>query len=269
MKKLLTIILILLITTSVSLAPVGIQLGNIEKSLFGIEYQKESEAQRIQRIEKQVYGEESKLTNIQERINKINKTLGLEGSEEEMEAVRKQVDDIQAQGVSYPAIDKLENQLFGRDYNGEGVYSRLERLEKKVFNAKQEGDLNQRVERLSTVIVETKTDTASSYYSEQNPYNDWQYNQNDMTLQIAGLEQSMFRKTYEQDPLSVRLNRLERKIFQRDFSSDDVSLRIQRIQAASTATKTAKYYDGNKFQKITSTGLQLGTFVLMILALIL
>ena len=268
MKKILNTILILLITMSISfaVAPISAQLSNIEKSLFGVEYKKESEAQRIKRIEKQVYGEEYKEKDIQKRINKINETLGLEGSEEDIEAIKKEVDNIQAKGVSYPAIDRLENHLLGRTYDGEGVYSRVERLEKKVFNSKQDGDLNQRVERLSATISENDPTVA---YEKQNTYNDWQYNKNDVMLQISGLEQSMFRKTYEQDPLEVRLNRLERKIFQRDFSSDDVSLRIQRIQAAATATRTAKYYDGNKFQKVTSTGLQIGSFVLMILALIL
>ena len=196
MKKILNIILILFIMTSAcfALAPISVQLGNIEKSLFGVEYQKETENERLKRIETQIYGEESKsTTNIQDRINKINEILGLAGSDEENEAIKKEVDDIQSKGVSYPAIDRLENQLFGKDYNGEGIYSRLERLETRVFNAKQEGDLNQRVERLSATIIEKKPEI--SYSNDQTNYEDWEYNQSDVLLQISGLENSIFRKT--------------------------------------------------------------------------
>lgn len=95
------------------------------------------------------------------------------------------------------------------------------------------------------------------------------YGGSDASLQIAGLENSLFGQTYSYDPMAVRLNRLERRIFQRDFASDDDYSRIERLQAASNAKKTAKYYDNNKFQKFAATGMQLGTFVLMILALLL
>lgn len=98
---------------------------------------------------------------------------------------------------------------------------------------------------------------------------EYSYGGSDTALQIAGLENSLFRQTYSYDPMPVRLNRLERRIFQRDFATDDEYSRIARLQAAATAKKTAKYYDGNKFQKFAATGMQLGTFVLMILALIL
>ncbi len=95
------------------------------------------------------------------------------------------------------------------------------------------------------------------------------YGGSDASLQIAGLENSLFGQTYSYDPMTVRLNRLERRIFQRDFATDDDYSRIERLQAAANAKKTAKYYDGNKFQKFAATGMQLGTFVLMILALLL
>ncbi len=95
------------------------------------------------------------------------------------------------------------------------------------------------------------------------------YGGSDASLQIAGLESSLFGQTFSYDPMAVRLNRLERRIFQRDFATDDEYSRIERLQAASNAKKTAKYYDNNKFQKFAATGMQLGTFVLMILALLL
>ena len=108
------------------------------------------------------------------------------------------------------------------------------------------------------------TDDVESYMGSQNKYEN-----SDIYIQLAGLESTIFMKTYSQDPVGLRLNRLERKIFQRDFSSDDDYLRIQRLQAAASAQQTAKLYEANKIQKLTSTGMQLGSILLMILALIL
>ena len=59
------------------------------------------------------------------------------------------------------------------------------------------------------------------------------------------------------------------KILPMLFSSDDDYLRMQRLQAAANAQQTAKLYEANKIQKYTSTGLQIGSILLMILALIL
>lgn len=263
-------IIIFLFTAGISFAlePASIQLGKIEKNLWGFEYKNETEAKRLDRIEKDIYGNASDKGSVQDRINKINQTLGITGAPEEDLAVAKEMDDKPQEGVSYPAIDKLEIQVLGKAYSEEGVYKRLDRLEEKVFAAKQTGDLNQRMERLSASVSSTYLPYTPQ---EQAPYPNYMYtyDSQDIYLQLSGLENSIFRKTYDQDPLSVRLNRLERKIFQRDFASDDNAVRIQRIQAASSASKTAKYYDSNKFQKYASTGVQVGTLLLMILALIL
>ncbi len=281
MKTILKIITILFVFVSVNavfaLPDIKTQLNSIEYSLWGFEYKDEENAKRIERIEQELFGSIDKTANLQERIDKINNTLGLEGTEEENLAIKKQVDDIQAKGVSYPKIDAIEKKLFGKTWDNEGIYTRLERIEQKVFSKKQKGDLNERVDRICATVnidIAQNNQYQESYQSNyqdnnQQQENYPQYNKNDLYLQIAGLENTAFRKTYDQDPMSVRLNRLERKIFQRDFSTDDEVTRIQRIQAASTATKTSKYYDGNRFQKFASTGMQLGTLILMILAMIL
>ncbi len=272
MKQIMKIffIIIFLFTAGISLAlePATIQISKIEKSLWGFDYQSETEAKRLDRIEKDIYGNSSAKGSVQERINKINQTLGITGAPEDDLAVVKEIEDKPQGDVSYPAIDKLELQVLGKAYSDEGVYKRLDRLEEKVFATKQTGDLNQRLERLSANINSTYVPYAPQEQGGSQNYL-YSYDSQDIYLQLSGLENSIFRKTYDQDPLSVRLNRLERKIFQRDFASDDNSTRIQRIQAASTATKTAKYYDSNKFQKYTSTGIQVGTLILMVLALIL
>ena len=158
----------------------------------------------------------------------------------------------------------------------------MDRLEKKIFGSTQQGDLAFRTDRLKAYIrqdVVAKKPSNPSYHT-QKPYSttsdiepymgsQHKYENSDIYIQIAGLETTLFSKTYSQDPVGLRLNRLERKIFQRDFSSDDEYLRLQRLQAAASANQTAKLYEANKFQKYASTGVQIGSIILMILALIL
>ena len=158
-------------------------------------------------------------------------------------------------------------------YKEENIYARLERLEKKVFGAKQQGDLSQRTDALKNHVASNDLayrDPASYYgssYTNQS-YTD-AYSASDVQLQLSALENLMFQTSYSNEPIPNRLTRLENKIFKRDFKEDDDGIRLSRIQAAATAGKTAKYYDNNKFQKFASTGMQAASILLMILALIL
>ena len=230
-----------------------------------------------------------KTTFLVQLIKKLNSALGIESYEESQKPVYELAQQ-EAEDVSYPQIDILEHQTFGETYKKENIYKRLERLEKKIFGSIQEGNLAHRTDKLKAYIkkddiVAKNQNPYSNHYSNpyqytQQPYSTTQdiqpymgtqqkYDSSDIYIQLAGLENAMFSKTYSQDPVGLRLNRLERKIFQRDFSSDDEYMRIQRLQAAANATQTAKLYEANKYQKYASTGIQLGSIILMILALIL
>ncbi len=257
------------------------QIGNIEYSLWGYEYSKEAEQERIARIEKQLFGEENSKLTLQERMNKINEALGIETAQEDAK-VTKELEKIEANeiasdaSITYPVIDRLEKEFLSKQYLHESIYKRLDRLEKKVYGAIQTGDLDSRVTRLtaSSTYIQTpeEAQNAQNYTRPQTFGRSPEFyaeNSDDTLLQISGLEMSLLGQTFGHDPLALRLNRLERKIFHRDFSSDSTLARIQRIQAASVAKKTSRYYDSNKFNKFASTGMQLGSFILMILAFIL
>ncbi len=299
--------------------PLKEQISKIETSVLGLNYSKDTDDARLKRIEDEVFGSDyngSKLS-FQTRIDKLNSTLGLESLAEAKAPVSELYKD-EADGISYPAVDMLEMQLFGKNYKDENIYKRLARLEEKTFGSAKKGDLAQRTDALKAKISMMKPSstlpnyqtgeyfrkTAPQNYPSQNYGGDYSfgydspteddviakarrdaqdrnrrqnnsydynygYGGSDASLQIAGLENSLFGQTFSYDPMTVRLNRLERRIFQRDFASDDDYSRISRLQAASNAKKTAKYYDGNKFQKFAATGAQLGSIVLMILALLL
>lgn len=255
-------------------------LSKIENDLWGFDYKSENESNRLSRIEKNVFGQVNANDTIEKRIEKINAALGIESQKEALSSAGELMQE-EVEGVKYPQIDQLELKLFSKVYDKENIYKRIERLEKKIFGSTQEGDLASRTDKLKGYLnidttpktVYTKPDnygikppSQSDYYGAYDQYSSYD---SDINIQISGLENSLFGKTFSQDPLGLRLNRLERKIFQRDFSSDDDIMRMQRLQAAASAKKTAKYYDMNKAQKFTSTGLQIGTLILMILAMIL
>ena len=254
------------------------ELQKMEKSIWGFEYSKDDVSKRLSRIENNVFGQAYSNLSTENRIKKLNEAMGFESvADSKKEAW--EIEKTEIAGINYPQIDTLEYQLFKGTYEKENIYKRLERLENKIFGSVQEGDLASRTDRLKAYIKKdviaqdpnyyvekryTTTPDIEQYMGSQNKYDN-----SDIYIQLAGLETVLFSKTYSQDPVGLRLNRLERRIFQRDFSSDDDFLRIQRLQAAENAQRTAKLYEANKFQKYASTGMQIGSILLMILALIL
>ena len=277
--KVLIICLILNISVfSFASDAINMQLSKMEKSIWGFEYQKDDTSRRLSRIENNVFGSVNSKASTEARIKKLNEVLGLESYEDSLKQAY-EIDTKEAAGINYPQIDTLEYQMFFATYEKENIYKRLERLEKKIFGSTQDGDLASRTDKLKAYIRQDSVAQNPNYHIQQ-PYSPTrdierymgsqnQYENSDVFIQLAGLETTLFSKTYSQDPVGLRLNRLERKIFQRDFSSDDDYLRIQRLQAAASAQQTAKLYEANKIQKITSTGMQIGSLLLMILALIL
>ena len=254
------------------------QISKMEQVIWGFEYSKDDVSKRLSRIENNVLGTVNSKLSTQQRIKKLNEAIGLESYEDSLKQAY-ELDSTEVSGVNYPQIDSLEYQMFLQTYEKENIYKRLERLEKKLFGSAQDGNLASRTDRLKAYLRQDTVAQNPNYHIER-PYQQTQdietymgsqnkYENSDMYIQLAGLETVLFSKTYSQDPVGLRLNRLERKIFQRDFSSDDDYLRIQRLQAAANAQQTAKIYEANKIQKITSTGMQLGSLLLMILALIL
>ena len=82
------------------------------------------------------------------------------------------------------------------------------------------------------------------------------------------LEKNLLGQRYTSEIPSKRLARLETKVFQRTFADDEDS-RIQRLLAVTTAQKTSQEYDSNKWARRLNTGMQIGSILLMVLAMIL
>jgi len=211
-------------------------------------------------------------------------------------------------GIKYPVVDKLEQKVFKTTYPNEDIYNRLSRLEKQTFKKESTLSLNERVdalrgrilggEKIATTEINPYTEeiileNGKKYYgmdsdSNNSNYNYYSYensknrvqkvlsenNNNDFSsassqnYDLDILEKQLFGKRFTEESPSQRLTRLENKVFERTFSDGDDS-RIQRLLAVTTAQKTSKEYDSNRWAQRLNAGMQIGSILLMVLAMIL
>ena len=205
-------------------------------------------------------------------------------------------------------MDKLEQKVFKTTYPNDDIYNRLSRLEKQTFKKESTLSLNERVdalrgrilggEKIATTEINPYTEeiileNGKKYYgmdsnSEDSQYNYYSYensknrvqkvlpenSDNDFSSAVGQnydldiLEKQLFGKRFTEELPSQRLTRLENKVFERTFSDSDDS-RIQRLLAVTTAQKTSKEYDSNRWAQRLNAGMQIGSILLMVLAMIL
>ena len=275
-----------------SAAGVSSQIQELEKAYFGYDYPDDTDKARLNRLELAIYGRTYQ-ESMTERINNLYADINTQTQQEQEELARYEENSEERplpkaeSDVKYPVVDKMEQKILKKTYENEDIYNRLARLEKQVFKKESTGSLNERVDALrGKVLYESQPeidlamddDISSSELLDDSKYNYYSYegSKNRIakpsagsidTFDIDSLEESVFsRKTY--GSINERLSKLEQKVFQRTFS-DSTEARTQRLLAVTTAQKTAKQYDNNKWMNRLNTGMQIGGVILMILAMIL
>ncbi len=283
-------------------------IERIENSLFGYDYKNESDSARIERLEQHLYGSK-KSGNINKRIEDIKNDIGFSQSQsqnekqmefarqtqskdntqiydnqnaQQQEQLRKKQDILalkEDSSVEYPMVDKMEQQVFNTTYKNENIYNRLNRLEEKVFNKTSSEDLNLRVDNLASVVIpqKNKNRSDSSRMAYSNPNMNSYYsndsiesvNAQSMPFQLAALEEDILKSSYINDNNANRLSRLEQKLFKRSFPNDSDIIRLQRIMAAYDAKKNSYKYENNRRMQNMATVSQIGSILLMILAILL
>ena len=266
-------------------------ISSIENTLFGYDYKEENTKTRIERIEENIYGAKKK-GNLSNRLNEIQNNIGYTEQKRpvsdknveknESEKISNQLDTQsrmlkEDSSVDYPIVDKLEDEIFKTTYKNEDIYSRLNRLEQQVFSKTSNASLNERVDRLTSVINPKKTVGRMSKYEHNYGDIDSYYsnsglepiNENSFPFQLAALEQDLLRNDYQNENITERLSRLENKLFKKTFDSDSDISRLQRIMVAYDAKKDSYKYDNNKKMQNMATVSQLGGILLMILAILL
>lgn len=289
MKKYIIILLLLFSINTESIAEMSIheKITAIENTIFGYDYKDESDEKRVERIEKNLYGQK-KTGDILKRVDNIQNDTGLTIKKERplysSNSSSQSKDNLKLpelkedSSVEYPIVDKMEEEIFNTTYKNENIYSRLNRLEEKVFNKTSSEDLNSRVDKLASVI-RPKTKKMSNQYAYDyssddlnNYYNNNGFepvNDQSMPFQLAALEEDLLRNAYNNDNTSNRLSRLEQKLFNRTFVSDSDVTRLQRIMVAYDAKKNSYKYENNRKMQNMATMSQIGGILLMILAILL
>lgn len=279
------------------------KLNKIETNYFGYNYN-DSTKNRLNRIESALYGKTQNLSD-QKRIEKIYSDLNIIEDIPNQEVITQQSQQIyqdigpQAEaGIKYPIVDKLEEKVFSKTYKNEDIYQRLSRLEKQIYKKESTSSLNERVDALRNEILggdklaSQKSQTIEEIllnnediYNKTNPnensnFNYYSYENSKNTIpsyesqpleqnyDLDILEKQLLGKRYASESSSQRLARLENQVFQRTFTDNDEA-RIQRLLAVMTAQKSSQEYDSNKWARRLNTGVQIGSILLMVLAMIL
>lgn len=133
-------------------------------------------------------------------------------------------------------LGKIEDSLYGFQYNDENNQSRLNRLEQSVYGKTFSNSENERIAKLSKDV------SASSIGKEIPPVEDT-FAENDEYLAeaetesadvtypvIDEMEQQVFKQVNKKDNIKNRLAKLEEKTFNKTYN-DDLSSRVDRLRA--------------------------------------
>ena len=301
--KILKIFFIFITLSAISLAGTlnAALLSEIENNFFGVDYPKDSDLGRIQRIEKILYGT-TQTGDLAVRLNKIASDTGTVVKKKEMSKAEKALPNNLSQqmnnnqspeqkkedyvaedsSVNYPIVDKMEQKVFNKVYSKENIYTRLDRLEKKAFNTTYNKEvLNSRVERLSDTLLYSeklaqKEDNDILPYPQQIKRNTDKYQNStgtyaddNMTVLLASIERNAFGNVYMNDSVGQRLNRLENHMLGKTFPNETPKNRLERLSSVAMAQNNSYIYDNNKTMRNVATFSQIGGILLMILAMIL
>ncbi|MBO5947619.1 hypothetical protein J6Q66_02145 [bacterium] len=303
MRKFVLPLLVLICTLFITNLPafsdvISDDISRVEMELFGVSFSNKENSARLSAIEKDLYGIEFSKNSVSKRLEKIKKDLGHSTvlatkntnsdygvpvpkiSSENMQPQKEQGE------AEYPMVDKLEATVFKTVYKSDSIYKRLSRLEQKVFGTtNQTSALTDRVSALNKVVrtPNERLTQANSSYNQPNrtvmqdyskttttaPRQLGRYSSNrNYDFEVGILEEKVFGQTYNGSNVEQRLAKLENKLFKREFASDDFSSRIDRLTTVLAAQSTSHNYDSNKFKQFLSTGMQVGSVILLILAAI-
>lgn len=279
MKKIILILLIFLTLNSGVNAKTNTNeiINAIETSMFGYTFEAENENTRLNRIEKHLYGEKKK-GNVNQRLKLIQDDTGFTVTKKiEKNKIQQEIPQLKEDStVEYPMVDKLEEEVFKTTYKQENIYKRLDRLETQIFNKTSNESLNNRVDKLASIIKPQKQVANNDYERQRNEPNNYYrnnglepVNDDSVPFQLATLEEKILKCDYMNDNISNRLSRLEKELFSRTFPNDNDATRLQRIMVTYDAKQNSYKYDNNRKMQNMATASQIGGILLMILAMIL
>lgn len=129
-------------------------------------------------------------------------------------------------------LSKIENELYGFDYNKDSAQNRLKRLEKTVYGESKNGDINKRLKKLTgdisaDVIGLEIPPVKDTFLAEENAAED-----SSVSYPIVDeIEQKLFNTTYKNRDFHTRIVTIEKKLFGKIYDVEDYSTRMDRIKS--------------------------------------
>jgi len=293
-----TVIYLLFIHTEVKAFDNSAFLSKIEQKLFNTQFNNEQINTRVNRIEKNVFGSVGTGTTERE-IERLKHTYGYlvpvdkpssknatSKSTKTAKAVKNKPDEKLTYSpqtlmltpprekansdIQYPAINAMEEKILSRSFEKEDIYKRVQRLEIIVFKQNFNEPLNDRVDRLKTVILGNNNNSQGKMVNGGNlsENNSEPMSPDSVNTLLNGIEKSTFNTTYPSDSVESRLSRLETKIFNQTSPDDSVQDRIERLAAVVNAQPSNEMYKDmsqvRKYQQV-GTGITAAAILLLLL----
>ncbi len=144
-------------------------------------------------------------------------------------------------------ISKIENEIYGFDYNNDSSQNRVARLEKTIYGKSSTGDINKRMHKLSADIsadvIGLEIPPTEDTFKEEETVADSSVNY----PIVDEIEQKIFNQTYKNRDFHSRIVAIERKLFGKIYDVDDYSTRMDRIKNEVMPETLAKQNFDNDF----------------------
>ena len=129
-------------------------------------------------------------------------------------------------------LSKIENDIYGYEYNKDSTQKRVERLERSIYGKISTGDINTRIKKLSADIsadvIGLEIPPVEDTFKEEDEI----IADNSVNYPIVNeIEQKLFNQTYKNRDLHTRIVTIEKKLFGKIYDVDDYSTRMDRIKA--------------------------------------
>lgn len=272
-KKILLLIICTMFILNVSFAQSQFSktLSKIENSLFGIEYNTQSDEKRLSRIEEMIYGEK-KSGDIKSRLAKLDKDascneMGCEippkrdtfdddsdlqqnmnQGKEKIAQTFNEPEEKEDANIEYPAVNSLEMSAFGKEYKNLDIKTRLSNLEKKEFlKTYSNDDLSTRVERLKSKLAYKSNentfedDTINNFSDYSNLMADNTFPSDNYfspktinknnSFMTEKQKEKYFDNQLADRDLRSKLNKIEKFVFKKSFTDDTTDNRLSRLES--------------------------------------
>ena len=137
-------------------------------------------------------------------------------------------------------ISKIENEIFGYDYQNDKFETRLSRLEETIYGKSSQGNIENRLQKivkdLSAEQIGLEISPTEDTFAESEAIAD-----NTVNYPIVDeIEMKVFGQTFKNRDFHTRIVTIERKLFGKIYDVEDYSTRMDRIKAEVVPERLAR-----------------------------